>query len=250
MRKAQNLLDEIGLLIEKYGAKEIFDDAGTFPIGSWLEEFCEGMISRGYNKKILFSCNMRFGCIDKNMATLMKQAGFRKLKMGLESANQKTLDKLNKGTNVKDIVENCKMLSKAKLDIHLTVMVGYSWESKEDISNTLKFARELLNNGYIEMLQATTVIPYPGTGLYDMALENKWFRFNPTEYDRYDMKEAVLKTPGISAQEITDMCNKLYKSFWSPQFILRQFMKVRSVEDVKYLLKGAKAVLGHIKDFK
>jgi radical SAM superfamily enzyme YgiQ (UPF0313 family) len=193
---------------------------------------------------------MRFGSIDKNTATLMKKAGFRKLKMGLESANQKTLDKLSKGTNVKDIVENCKMLSKAKLDIHLTVMVGYPWESREDITNTLKFARELMNKGYVEMLQATTVVPYPGTHLFGMARENKWFRFNPENYDKYDMGEPVLKTPGISPQEIKKMCSQLYKSFWSPRFILKQFMKIRSVEDVKYISKGVKAVWGHIKDFR
>ena len=250
LRSAENLLNEIGTLIEKYGAREIFDDTGTFPTENWLNEFCEGIISRGYNKKILFSCNMRFGSIDKNTATLMKKAGFRKLKMGLESANQKTLDKLSKGTNVKDIVENCKMLSKAKLDIHLTVMVGYPWESREDITNTLKFARELMNKGYVEMLQATTVVPYPGTHLFGMARENKWFRFNPENYDKYDMGEPVLKTPGISPQEIKKMCSELYKSFWSPLFILKQFMKIRSVEDVKYISKGVKAVWGHIKDFR
>ena len=45
------------MLIEKFGAREIFDDMGTFPAGSWLDEFCEGMIKRGYNKKLSFFSN-------------------------------------------------------------------------------------------------------------------------------------------------------------------------------------------------
>lgn len=249
LRSAKNLLDEIGMLIEKHGAREIFDDTGTFPTGKWLNEFCEGMISRRYNKEILFSCNMRFGCINNNAASLMKKAGFRKLKMGLESANQTTLDRLNKGINIENILDDCEMLSKGKLDIHLTVMVGYPWESREDINNTLKFARKLLNKGYIEMLQATTVVPYPSTRLHDIALEKKWFRFDPQEYERYDMKETVLITPGLSSKEIIGMCSNLYKSFWDPRFILRQFLKIKSFEDIKYLSKGAKAIWGHIRDF-
>ena len=83
--------DAIGL----DGAREIFDDTGTFPGGGWLTQFCQGMIDRQYAGQILFSCNMRFGGLGPDHPALMKRAGFRKLKMGLESANQATLDRLN-----------------------------------------------------------------------------------------------------------------------------------------------------------
>ncbi|MBI5452266.1 cobalamin B12-binding domain-containing protein, partial [Candidatus Gottesmanbacteria bacterium] len=54
----EKLLAEVDNCI-KLGIREIFDDTGTFPIGIWLKKFCEGMIERGYNKKIKFGCNMR-----------------------------------------------------------------------------------------------------------------------------------------------------------------------------------------------
>ena len=46
---------------------------------------------------------MRFGALEQDDYNLMKKAGFRLLKFGLESANQETLDKLNKGIKIKDI---------------------------------------------------------------------------------------------------------------------------------------------------
>src|SRR3989344_1998757 len=49
VRKPEQLLDEIGSLIT-LGVKEVFDDTGTFPVGPWLDTFCQGMIKRGYNK--------------------------------------------------------------------------------------------------------------------------------------------------------------------------------------------------------
>ena len=88
VRTPENLLDEVGFLIEHHGVREIFDDTGTFPAGKWLDRFCEGMIERGYNKEILFSINMRYGMLKPHHPELMKRAGFRKLKMGLESANR------------------------------------------------------------------------------------------------------------------------------------------------------------------
>jgi radical SAM superfamily enzyme YgiQ (UPF0313 family) len=146
VRSVDNMLDEIGQLIECHGAREVFDDTGTFPVGGWLSRFCQGMIERGYNKEVLFSCNMRFGYLKPEHVELMKRAGFRKLKMGLESARQATLDRLCKGITVQQIWDDCRMISQAGLDIHLTIMVGYPWETRADATRTLEMARELLES--------------------------------------------------------------------------------------------------------
>lgn len=249
VRSPTHLLDEIEMLVNVYHAKEIFDDTGTFPAGEWLDEFCEGLIERGLSKKILFSCNMRFGSLKHNQMQLMKRAGFRKLKMGMESAVQTTLDRLHKGIIGKNIPDECKRISSYGLDIHLTVMIGYPWESRADVEKTLNCANDLMRKGYIEMLQATTAVPYPGTRLYKQAKEKNWFRIDPFDYAKYDMSEPILITPGIEPQEITDYCQKLYKCFLTPQFIIRNIKKIRSFNDIHYIYRGAKAVIGHIRDY-
>jgi radical SAM superfamily enzyme YgiQ (UPF0313 family) len=195
-RSPESLLDEIGYLIEEFGTKEIFDDTGTFPGGNWLKRFCEGMIDRGYNKEILFSCNMRFDyMLNPEIPQLMKKAGFRKVKSGLESANDDTLRRIRKGYGVKEIVQGCKNAAKAGIDVHLTAIVGYPWETKADAQRTVNLAKELMANGDAEMLQATVLVPYPGTPLYQYALAHDLFRFGPTDYERFDMTEPVLITP-------------------------------------------------------
>ena len=95
-RSFSKVLNEIGELVQRFHVKEIMDDTGTFPVGDWLKGFCQGMIERGYSKKIYFDCNMRFGSLDFSEYKLMKKAGFRLILFGLESANQKTLDRINK----------------------------------------------------------------------------------------------------------------------------------------------------------
>lgn len=249
VRTPESLLDEIEILINKYKVREIFDDTGTFPSGAWLEKFCNGMITREFNKKILFSCNFRFDYLTAERARMMKKAGFRLMKLGFESANQNTLDKLDKGTKVEDIERGCKIAKNAGLEVHLTIMVGYPWETKKEAENTLNLAKKLMEKGFADMLQSTVVVPYPGTPLYKEAIEKNWFRFDPEKYERYDMAEPVFKTPDMNADEVMDICDNIYKIFLSPKFVLRHLLKIRSFEDIKYYLRGAKAVVGHIKDF-
>ena len=249
VRSVENVLDEVGMLIEKYGVKEIFDDSGTLMTGKWLKDLCHGLIERGYNKKTRYSCNMRFGVLKQEDYFLMKKAGFRLLKFGLESANQKTLDKLNKGIKVKDIIDGCKMAKKAGLTVHLTMIVGYPWETKEDALRTFKLAKMLMQSGLADLLQATILIPYPGTPLWKEAKEKGWFLFPPEQYERYDMSEPVLKTKNSSAEEVAAVCGKIYTIFLTPRYVIARIKSIKSWEDFKFNLRGVKAVFGHLWDF-
>jgi radical SAM superfamily enzyme YgiQ (UPF0313 family) len=129
-------------------------------------------------------------------------------------------------------------------------MVGWPWETREDAMNTVKLARKLMTSGLADVLQATVVVPYPGTPLFEQAAENRWFRFPPDTYDHYDMSEAVLTTPDMTPDEVRRVCESIYKqAYLSPQYVWRQLTKIRSLEDIGYRLQGMGAVLGHIRDF-
>ncbi len=249
VRSVENVLNEIKMLINKYNAKEIFDDSGTLMIGEWLKDLCNGLIKRGYNKKIKYSCNMRFGALKQEDYDLMKKAGFRLLKFGLESANQKTLDKLDKGIKVEDIIKGCEMAKKSGLTVHLTMIVGYPWETKQDALKTFELAKKLMQSGKADLLQSTVLIPYPGTRLWKEAKQNNWLLFNEKAYERYDQREPVLKTKNSEPEEIASICGKIYTIFLTPQYIFARLKSIKNWDDFKFNLRGAKAVLGHLNDF-
>ncbi|MGB9831673.1 MAG: B12-binding domain-containing radical SAM protein, partial [Fervidicoccus fontis] len=188
-RKPELLINEIENLVEKYNIKEVFDDTGTFPVGEWLRKFANLMIERKLNEKIYFSCNMRFGVLNEKDYQLLKKAGFRMLLYGLESASQKTLDMINKGVTVERIIKEIQWASKAGLEPHITIMVGYPWETREDAWNTFKLAKYFFEKGWAKTLQVTVVIPYPGTKLFEQAKENGWLK--TMEWEDYDMKKPV-----------------------------------------------------------
>lgn len=245
-RSVEKALDEVGSLI-KLGVKEIMEDSGTLPVGKWLEDFCEGLIERDYNKKVVLDCNMRLNAIkNPKIWKLMKKAGFRMILFGLESINQKTLDKINKGLKVEEIEPALRDCKKAGLEPHITIMVGYPWETKKDIENTLGFVKKLFRKGYADSLQATLAIPYPGTPLYKYCQENNLLLTD--DYDRFDQREPVMKTE-MSAEELKKTISKLYRSFLTPKFLAKKITSLRRWQDVKHLGRVGKKVLGHLTDF-
>ena len=248
-RTPESLLDEIGMLIDTYGVREIFDDTGSFPSGGWLERFCKGMIQRGYNRKIRISINFRFDYLKPKRAALMREAGFRLMKLGLESTSQETLDRLDKGTKVEDIEQGCRIAKEAGLEVHLTIMVGYPWETRADAERTLNMAKKLMKDGLADMLQSTVTVPYPGTPLYKQAVENDWLRFAPDDYEKFDMTAPVFKTPDMTPEEVVELCNSIYRTFLQPSYVWRYIKSIRTPADVKFIAKGAKAVVGHLMDF-
>jgi len=245
-RKPELLIDEIGFLIDSYGVKTVFDDTGTFIVGDQLRKFCRLMIKRGYNKKIDFSCNMRFGACSFDDYKLMKKAGFRMLLFGLESANQETLDKINKNLKVEQITDSCKKAKKAGLSPHLTVMLGFPWETRRDVLETVRLGRELLKKGYADTLQATLIIPYPGTALFREAKEKDWLK--TLNWDRYDMRRPVLKTK-MKDGELKRLVQEIYKVAFDPRFIIKRLISIRSLDDVKFISMAGRKVLGHLADF-
>ncbi len=248
VRDPIDVVNEIGNLIEKYGIREIMDDAGSFPVGEWLETFCREMIARGYNKRVRIDCNMRFGRLTAADYRLMRQAGFRLVLFGLESANQSTLDRLVKGVQVAQIREGAHAAARAGLDVHVTVMFGYPWEGAAEVRNTVELARALLRKGDAYTLQVTMVVPYPGTPLFreldaqGLLLTHDW--------DEYDMRRNVMQCSMGEAQ-IKEAIRNVYRAFLLPETIWNRLLRTRSLkDDLRFYWRGFRSLAGHLRDFK
>lgn len=241
----EHTIKEIEYLVS-LGIKEIFDDSGTLPIGAWLNQLCHELIDRGLNKKVILGCNMRFGALNQDQYNLMRQAGFRFILYGLESSNQKTLDKIVKSTKVEDARTTLTMAKKAGLEPHITIMIGYPWETKRDAQNTLKEARSLFRDGLADSMQATVMIPYPGTPLFaDCDKENLLLT---RDWDDYDMRQPIMKSP-LSPQQQHEIIQSLFKGVLTPKFLLRKVVSIRNLDDIKYLSTYAVKYLQKLRDF-
>ena len=245
----ERLATEMEMLVKKHGARNIFDDTGALPTGNWLIRLCDEMIARKLPRDIVFDCNFRFDYFTTKNAALMKKAGFRKLIVGIESASERTIDILDKSLTRERILEGARIAAEAGLQLHLTCMVGYPWETREDAHATLDLARYMMYNGLAHHLQATVVMPYPGTPLFDLCHQMGWIRFDPEAYERYDMTEPACVLTDMSHDEVVKLAGQFYKLYLHPKFLAQQLSQLKSAEDLDYMARGAQAIWGHIKDF-
>ena len=205
LRSVNHVMEEIDDLIA-HGYREVFDDSGTFPVGAWLEEFCKHMQSR--KRQITIGCNMKPVTLDYQM---MGDAGFRFILVGIESANQHTLDRIKKGQRSEDIVPIIKSMNDAGLEVHLTSMFGYEEETHEDAMRTVHLVHYLLKKGYAKTAQASVFSPP---------------RTKPD--------------PNSSGHRYISM---IYNAYKSPEFWWRKLTDIKRVEDATYLLRGARLVI-------
>ena len=243
-----DVVNEIEMLVTKYGVKEIMDDSGSFPVGAWLTTFCNEMIRRGLQKKVRIDCNMRFGRLTYDDYVLMRKAGFQFVLFGVESANQYTLDRFCKKLTVEDVLKGCEWAHKAGLNVHVTFMFGHAWEGKPEIANTVRLARKLLAKGWASTLQCTLTIPYPGTPLFkeleaaDALVTKDW--------DEYDMRRAITKTPLVSEAEIKCAIQNVYRGFLQPRALLHRLTSTKTLFDFGFYYRGIRSLIGHLTDFK
>jgi len=240
---------EIENLVENYKVKEIMDDSGSFPVGNWTREFCTELIKRKYPNKVRINCNMRFNSsLTQKDYYLMRKAGFRFILYGLESASQKTLDRIDKNLEVEQIEACLRMAKKAGLNPHVTVMVGYPWETGKDIENTIIFVKDLFKKGLVDTMQATIVVPYPGTPLFKQCKENGWLK--TIDWNRYDMREPIMKA-NIPDGVLLKSVRSLYSySIWNKTFILNTLNKLQTLDGFKYVTFQALKYFGKLFEFK
>jgi anaerobic magnesium-protoporphyrin IX monomethyl ester cyclase len=220
MMTVKRSLDEYETLINKYGVREIFDDSGVWYRGKEAREFAQGIIDRGLHKKgCYFGINTRFEYLDEETIKLMGKANFRFVLLGYEAADEETLQRLNKGYQLQHVESCLKWLTKYGLHPHLTIMVGYYWQTQEQLDKTVSEVRRLMLSGLARTLQVTLCTPLDYTPYHQECIREGVLLTN--DYDDFDMSKLIVKTP-IPHDRYYQAVRRMYSIAFHPLFILRQ----------------------------
>jgi len=249
LRSPYNVAEEIEMLVNKYKVYEIFDDNESGAIWSlnWLSDFLVEIEKRKLKGRFVISSNARAEDLTDEKCKIMKKIGYRLLKVGLESGNSDTLKRIGKLETIEQIKENIKRAKKYGFKILMTMMVGYPWETEDNVRKTYEIAKELMlyKTHFGDSLQASIVMPYPGTPLYKDAQNNNWLTEAAGDYENFDMEHDILKSPIDTAY----WCRKIWNIHTHPLFLIKSFFSIRSVRDIDIALRGVKSLLGHLKDY-
>lgn len=217
-RTPQNVFEEIVECYTKYNIKNFFFKADTFTIDAkWVEQLCHLIINSELYGKIEFTANSRVRPLQESTLKLMKKAGCFAVAFGFESGNQKTLDMIKKGTTIEDNIKAMQWAHNAKLQVYGFYMIGFPWETKEMINDTIKHMFEL-NADFIEIHIA---LPYYGTELYDLCQTEGVLKKGTLGSDYFH--SSIMGTKYVTIEELVDIRNKAMKKYYlRPAYIMKK----------------------------
>jgi len=170
-RDTDSVLDEMQLLKERYGADVVvLNDDNFFLNKRRAAEVLEGMIKKKIDLKWSSGGGAAVRALNEDrFLDLVIESGYSYFNLAIESGSDETLRRIKKPVRVNKTVS---LVEKIRTRYpHMWVcgyfMVGFPFETKQDVLNTLKFSQNL----ELDWCTYSIVKLYPNTELYQDCVE-------------------------------------------------------------------------------
>lgn len=177
------IVNEIAYLKENYGVSRFWmcdDIFGLKP--NWVQEFNSELQKKQI--KIRYYIQSRVDLLLKeDTIEALAKSGLEEVWVGAESASQKILDAMDKGTKVEEIYEATRLLKTQNIRVAFFLQFGYLTENQDDISKTIAMVKELQPDN----IGISVSYPLPGTKFYDKVKDDLKLKANWTDSDDFDM---------------------------------------------------------------
>ena len=184
-----------------YDSLWIADDDFTLS-PSYLEGFCRRMAGL----RMSWSCLSRANGVSDAMVRQMKEAGCRRVYLGLESGSQATLRLMNKQATLDEGIRAVHAYRRAGIEVAAFFLVGYPGETVASIEETFKLALSLP----LDEISFNVPFPLPGSRLFerlggpdegeDWTQENEVTFVYPSEIDERWLRRRIAETMKAFAQ--------------------------------------------------
>lgn len=217
-RSVQSILNEIELLVNKFGVTHItFGDSNlTFQMGRF-EKICDEIIYREVKTKFDVIQGVRADRLTPRLLKKMKKAGFIEVIIAPESGSQRVINEIIGKkldlTCIEPVVKTCKEIG---LFCGSFFVIGFPWETMEEINQTLALAKKIRSFGCSTYVG--NALPLPGTELYYRAKEEGFLRFDGKELENIihylglPRKTHCLSSPYWKPEEIIKICKREHKN--------------------------------------
>ena len=244
-RSPENIVAEFEYIIKELpNVKEVLidDDTFSFDQGHTIK-FCELMIQKKIKLPWTVECRVN---LKRETMVMMKKAGCRLIVVGFESADNQILQNIKKGITVERMRRFVQDAKQAGIMVHACFMAGNKGETKETLSKSLKFAKEI----NADTCQFFPLMVYPGTEAYDWAKSNGYLL--TADFRKWLTKDGlhncVVSTPELTADALVDFCDHARREYYlSPKYLAYKLWQViRKPEEMKKTIKSAKIFIKYL----
>lgn len=210
MRSAENVLDEIEYVVNKYGSREIqFIDDNLTQDKERAQKIFQGLIDRNIDIHWNTPNGVAVWTLDEDMLKLMKASGCYELTVAFESGDQDVLNKIiKKPLNLEYARKMVNKMKDLDIQVHSFFISGFPGETKEQIKKSFAFAKTMdLDSAWFFVAN-----PTPGSELYEICRKegyiNDNFSFEDIEYSL-----SHIKNKDFSPREMEKLIIKQFNNY-------------------------------------
>lgn len=228
-RTVGNVLEEVGCLVGRYGARHINILDNNFASKfEFVADFCDTKIKKYPHLSFDISQGMRIESINVDLVKMLDKAKCRLVGVGIESGDQEVLKRVNKGIDLGMIKEKLKILkSNSGIRVIGFFILGFPFETKKQIRRTIEYAMSLP----IDFAAFTLFTPFPGTELFDELVKAGTLAVSRIDWSQMQLDRRNFKHNLITDKELKSLQKEAYFRFY-----MRYPHIVRIAEDI--LTKG------------
>ncbi len=167
LRSARSIVEEIRLLVDRYGATYIaFMDELLMSSVRRTRELCEALLAAELG--VRWCCNGRLNVATPELLRLMRQAGCVFINYGIEAVDDTVLRNMNKQLTVAQITAGIEATLAAGISPGYNIIWGNLGDNRETLRKGVEFLLKYDDHAQLRTIRPVT--PYPGSPLYDEAL--------------------------------------------------------------------------------
>jgi len=232
-RSPENVVTEIEYAIDHYSAHTIYflDEILLFNDQLTYNTLAL-MIKHNLPKRIRWRGLTRINLVNEQLINKAREAGCFALEVGIESGSNEVLKRINKQITVEQAVEAVRIIKKAGIEVDANFILGHPHETIESVKATIDFAANLNPTN----LAVGIMTPYPGTKIYEMALQGEGgYRLLTKDWSKYDKYGGkALELEGLPLHELEK---------WQRRALLYFFLRNYRFLDLFYfIIKYRKAI--------
>lgn len=219
-RSSEKIIEEIEFLKTNYGVTYIsFIDELLMSSVKRTTEFCNMMIDRNVNVKWCCNGRLNYASRDMDMLRLMRKAGCVFINYGIESMDDAALKRMNKNLTTEMIIKGVENTLAVGISPGLNIIFGNLGENRKSLENDVEFLMKYDDHAQLRTIRPVT--PYPGTDLYNYAIEHGMIEDIEDFYENKHVNSDLLTC------NFTDLTDDEYYDalYWANSVLLENYLK-------------------------
>jgi len=234
-RSLDKVMAELDFMVNTYGIKNIKIIDEMFALNEKrIVTFCDMIIERKYDLNMW--AYARVNTVTEKMLSKMKQAGINWVAYGFESGSQRVISDVTKGYKMAQVEKVVDMTYRLGMHICSNFIFGLPEDDFDSMNETLKLMLDI----NAEWANIYCAMAYPGSRLYEIALDNEWpLPKSWAGYSQYAYETLPLPTRYLTGGQVLSFRDYAFQTYYNNPLYLNIMDKKFGPETVSHIQKMA-----------